>query len=352
MKMKKKVVSDILLTALVLILAFVISVVFNYYGIDEHVSTLFAFAVFLISLLTNGYAYGITSAFLGTLAINYAFTFPYFAFNFTIPVNLVSAMVMVTIALLTGALTTKIKHHESMRAESEKEYMRANLLRAVSHDIRTPLTTIYGSAASLIENRHTLSEDQKLKMLEGIRQDSDWLVRMVENLLSVTRIDSGKVKIIKTPTVVDELVDSVLVKFKKRYKEQEIFVSVPDEILIVPMDNLLIEQVIVNMLENCVLHAVGLTKICFRIRTDGTKAVFEIEDDGCGIPEEKITRLLNGYYEPTEAIADSKKKNAGIGLSVCGTIIKAHGGEISAENTGNGALFRFTLDIKENKNEQ
>ncbi len=349
--MKKKVVSDILLTVLILSLAFVISVAFNYYGIDEHVSTLFAFAVFLISLLTNGYVYGITSAFLGTLAINYAFTFPYFAFNFTIPVNLVSAIVMVTIALLTGALTTKIKHHEAIRAESEKEYMRANLLRAVSHDIRTPLTTIYGAATSLIENRDNLSEEQKVKLLDGIRQDSDWLVRMVENLLSVTRIDSGKVKIIKTPTVVDELVDSVLVKFKKRYRNQVITVSVPDEILVVPMDNLLIEQVIVNILENCVLHAEGMKNIDFRIKSDGTKAVFEIEDDGCGIPEEKIARLLNGYYEPTEAVADSKKKNAGIGLSVCATIIKAHGGEISAENTGNGALFRFILDIKDNKNE-
>ena len=106
------------------------------------------------------------------------------------------------------------------------------------------------------------------------------------------------------------------------------------------------------MLENCVLHADGMTRIDFRIKTEEAKAVFEIEDDGCGIPEEKISRLLNGYYEPTEEIADSKKKNAGIGLSVCATIIKAHGGEISAENTENGALFRFTLDIKENKNEQ
>ncbi len=351
MKMKKKVVSDILLTSLILVLAFVISVAFNYYGIDEHVSTLFAFAVFLISLLTNGYAYGITSAFLGTLAINYAFTFPYFAFNFTIPVNLVSAIVMVTIALLTGALTTKIKHHEAIRAESERESMRANLLRAVSHDIRTPLTTIYGSASQLIENEN-LSEEQKTKMLNGIKQDSDWLVRMVENLLSVTKIDSGKVQIIKTPTVLDELIDSVLVKFHKRYPNQKITVTMPDEIIIVPMDALLIEQVIVNLLENSVMHATGFTKIQLRIAANGNYAFFEIEDDGCGIPSELLPKIFDGYYgSKNDEPADSKKKNAGIGLSVCATIIKAHGGEISAENTENGALFRFILDIEENKNE-
>ena len=350
--MKKGVLKDILITAVILVSAFFISVVFqNIFEIDEHVSTLFAFAVFLISLWTTGYIYGITAAFVGTLAINYAFTFPYFAFNFTIPVNLISAIVMVTIALLTGALTTKIKHQEAIKAESEKERMRANLLRAVSHDIRTPLTTIYGSASTLIENEG-LTETQKSKILEGIRQDSVWLVRMVENLLSVTKIDSGRVKIIKTPTVVDELIDSVILKFKKRYPDQNILVSMPDDILIVPMDALLIEQVIVNLLENCVMHARDFTKIQLRITESASKAIFEIEDDGCGIPEEKMPKLFEGYYESKDEIADSKKKNAGIGLSVCATIIKAHGGIITAENTSKGALFRFILDVEDNKNEQ
>jgi two-component system sensor histidine kinase KdpD len=218
--LKKSAFVDFLITTAILVSAFFISVVFqNVFGINEHVSTLFAFAVFLISLLTKGYVFGIVSAFIGTLAINYAFTFPYFAFNFTIPVNLISAIVMVTIALLTSALTTQNKHHQQIKAESEKERMRANLLRSVSHDIRTPLTTIYGSAATLVDNNEVLSEAQKLKMLESIKQDSDWLVRMVENLLSITRIDSGNVKLTKTPTVVDELVDSVLTKFKKRYED-------------------------------------------------------------------------------------------------------------------------------------
>ncbi len=351
--MKKSIAKDIFITLLILVSAFFISVVFqDIFEIDEHVSTLFAFAVFLVSMLTNGYVYGISSAFISTLAINYAFTFPYFAFNFTIPVNLISAIVMVTIALLTSALTTKVKRQEAIKAESERERMRANLLRAVSHDIRTPLTTIYGSAATLLEHGSDFDEEKKTKMLEGIKQDSDWLVRMVENLLSVTRIDSGRVKISKSPTVVEELIDSVLLKFKKRYPMQNIEISLPDEIIIVPMDAILIEQVLVNLLENSVLHAKGFTRLELRVRDEGARAVFETEDNGGGIPAEKLEGLFEGYNGSDDNIADGKKKNAGIGLSVCATIIRAHGGEITAENTQNGALFRFTLDKEENENEQ
>lgn len=352
--MKRTVVKDVLITVFILVCAFLLSVLFqNVFEIDEHISTLFAFAVFLISLLTQGYFYGVTAAFVGTLAINYAFTFPFFAFNFTIPVNLISAIVMITIALLTGALTTQRKQEEALKAESERERMRANLLRAVSHDIRTPLTSIYGSAEALIENRETLTEEQKNKMLAGIKEDADWLVRMVENLLSVTKIDSGRVKIIKTPTVLDELVDAILLKFKKRYPQQQITVDIPDEIIVIPMDALLIEQVIINILENAVLHAKNLKKIDFRVYVQNSNAVFEIRDDGCGIPTEKLPKLFDGYYGSKEDdMPDSKKKNAGIGLSVCATIIRAHGGEITAKNTPNGALFRFVLGTEEGYNEQ
>lgn len=342
---KKTVFKDIAITAAILASAFFISVAFqNVFGVDEHISTLFAFSVFLISLITKGYVYGIAAAFLSTLAINYAFTFPYFAFNFTIPVNLISAVIMVTIALLTSALTTKVKHHEAIKAESERERMRANLLRAVSHDIRTPLTTIYGSASALLEHKDTLTEAQKSKMLEGIKQDSDWLVRMVENLLSVTRIDSGNVKIQKTPIAIDELIDSLLLKFKKRYPDQKVEVNLPDEIIIVPMDAILIEQVLMNLLENSVLHAEGFDKLELRVFKNGSGTVFETEDNGKGIPEDKMQRLFDGYYGHGESLADSKKKNAGIGLAVCSAIIKAHGGEITAENTGHGVRFRFILE--------
>ena len=320
--------------------------------IPEHVTTTFAFAVFLISMLTQGYVYGIIAAFIGTIAINYAFTFPYFRLNFTIPTNLFSAIVMIIISMLTSALTTKVKYHEAVKAEGEKERMRANLLRAVSHDLRTPLTTIYGSSTALLENRDSLTPEQQQSMLLGIREDAQWLVRMVENLLSVTRIDSGKVKITKTPIALDELMDSVLVSFRKRFPHQPLQLDIPSEITLIPMDPILIEQVIINILENAVQHAKGMTQLSLRVSTRGNRAVFEIADDGCGIREDKLGRIFTGTHVSDDQPADGQKRNAGIGLSVCATIIRAHGGTIEAENRPDGgALFRFVLDLEEYDNE-
>ena len=345
----RKHIKNCLITIISLICAFGLSLLFQYiFEVQEHITTVFVFAVFLVSLLTEGYLYGVLAAFIGTVAVNYAFTFPFFALNFTIPVNLISGIIMIAIAVCTSALTTKLKQHEAVKAESEKERMRANLLRAVSHDLRTPLTTIYGSSTTLLEYSNVMTEEQKEKMVAGIKEDAEWLVRMVENLLSITRFDSGQIKIIKTPTVLEELIDSVILKFKKRYPTQKVDLEIPEDVVIIPMDAILIEQVIVNVLENAVQHADGMTRLTLRVFTLGNQAIFEIADNGCGIDPKRLETLFTGYYTSEGEVADRHKKNTGIGLSVCATIIKAHGGNIKAENlkTG-GAVFRFALDTEE-----
>ncbi len=349
-----KYLKNILIAAATLIAAFLASLLIQHvFEISEYTAAVFVFAVFLISLWTDGYIYGLLSAAASVMMVNYAFEFPYFSFNFTVPGSVISAVIMIVISVLTCALTTKIKNHEAEKAESEKERMRANLLRAVSHDLRTPLTTIYSSASTLLERKSSLDSERKQKILRGIMEDSEWLVRMVENLLSITRIDSGKVKIIKTPTVLEELIDSVILKFKKRYPGQDVLIDIPDEIVIIPMDAMLIEQVIINLLENAVQHAKNMTSLTLRVRALDGVAVFEIMDDGCGIKPELIGGIFKGYYNVEGDSADSKKHNAGIGLSVCATIIKAHGGNINAENRkGGGALFRFTLLTEETNDDQ
>ncbi len=354
MKKVPRYIKDIFITLGILILSFLISLLFQQaFAVREHIVAIFVFAVFLISLLTDGYFYGIAAAFIATLAVNYAFTFPYFSLNFTIPVNFISAIIMVTLAVLTSTLTTKVKRNEAMKTETEKERMRANLLRAVSHDLRTPLTTIYGSAATLLENRKNLNEEQQTKILVGIKEDSEWLVRMVENLLSITRIDSGKVKISKTPTVLEELIDSVILKFNKRYPDREISLDIPEEIVVIPMDAILIEQVIINLLENAVQHAAGMTELSLKVFTLGKQAIFEIKDNGSGILPERLPHLFTGYFASADAVADGARHNTGIGLSVCATIIKAHDGEISAENLkSGGAVFRFALWTEETDHDQ
>lgn len=349
MKKDRTWLKDLALTVLILAAAFCVSILLqNDLGISEHVTTTFAFAVFLVSMLTQGYFYGIAAAFIGTAAINYAFTFPYFHFNFSIPTNLFSAITMIIIAVLTSTLTTQVKLQEAVKAESEKERMRANLLRAVSHDLRTSLTTIYGSATALMENRENLTDQQQTQMLKGIREDAQWLVTMVENLLSVTRIDDGRVKLTKTPTVLEEFIDSCALKFRKRYPDRKLAISIPEEILLIPMDAMLMEQVILNILENAVQHARGMTELNLEVTTAGNRAVFTICDDGCGIREDRLARLFTGYFAPEDHPADSRRRNAGIGLAVCASIVKAHGGAIRAENLPEGgARFCFELDLEE-----
>lgn len=338
---------DTVLTALILGICFGVSVLMqDLADIPEQVTTAFAFAVFLISLLTNGYFFGLAAAAISVLLVNYAFTFPYFAFDFSIPSNFFSAMVMAVIAVLTSTLTTKIKRQEALKAESQQERLRANLLRAVSHDLRTPLTTIYGSVTALRENGNALSAEQKDRMLLGIQEDAQWLVRMVENLLSVTRMDGGSVKLNMTPTAVDELVDSVLVKFRNRYPEQNVELTMPDALVMIPMDALLIEQVLLNILENAVQHAVGMTRLGLSVTAENGVAVITVADDGMGIPPEKMGSLFTGTLG-TEANQDSGR-NAGIGLSVCASIVRAHGGTIRAESlAAGGTAFYVTLNTEE-----
>ena len=327
----------VVLTAVVLAAALAISLVLQrLMRADAAIPMLFVLAVFLIALGTDGYAYGVVASLLSVLAVNFAFTAPYFTLSLTLPENIVGAV-------STSTLTVTRRRQEQIRSETARETMRANLLRAISHDLRTPLTTIYGSCSAIIENYDRLPKAQQIKLLGEVREEAEWLIRMVENLLSVTRIDGGRVQIVKTPTVLEELIDSVLIKFRKRYPGQAVAVTIPDEFVSIPMDAVLIEQVLINLLENAVQHAAGMQKLELKVRCEGDRAVFAVEDDGCGIPREKIGELFNGRMDGADG-----HKNMGIGLSVCATIIKAHGGAITAENRpGGGAAFRFWLSLEE-----
>lgn len=354
MKQNQSYLRDVAITVGILSLCFCISVLMqDVFNIPEQVTTAFAFAVFLISLLTDGYACGLVAAAVSVLLVNYAFTFPYFALNFIIPSNFISALVMAVISILTSALTTKVKHQEAMKAEGERERMRANLLRAVSHDLRTPLTTIYGSSTALLENSDTLTPVQQEQMLKGIQEDAHWLVRMVENLLSVTRIDAANVRLHMTSTALDELIDAVIVKFRKHYPNQPMELELPQELVMIPMDPMLIQQVLINLLENAVQHSVDMTRLELKVQTCDEQAIFLVRDNGCGIREDRLPHLFTGGYAPTDRPADNGRNSMGIGLTVCATIIRAHGGTISARNLPEGgAEFQFTLKTEETLDEQ
>ena len=219
----------------------------------------------------------------------------------------------------------------------------------VAASLRTPLTSIYGACSTVIENYDSLDKAKTIKLLGEACSDAQWLTRMVENLLSVTRIDSEKVTVQKTPTVLDELLDAVLVKFRKRYPDIQVELETPDAFIVIPMDSMLIQQVLMNLLENAALHAEGMTKLTLKVFTVGNRAVFEVTDNGCGIPRERLKTLFSGTGSTDPDVpADSRKHGMGIGLSVCAAIIKAHGGEIKAESrVGEGTTIRFWLETEE-----
>ena len=348
MTIKKQIMADSLFTVVTLIVVFLVNLfLVRQFGTKTMTPMIFVLGVFLVSWRTQGYFFGIASSLISVLAVNWAFTYPYWAFDLISPECISSALVMLIVSTMTGALTTRLKQQEKLKAEAEKERMRGNLLRAVSHDLRTPLTSIYGSCSVILDNFDSIPREKQIKLLKDMQADSQWLNRMVENLLSVTRVDADKVRLSKHSTVVEELIDALLVKFYKHYPDITVQVTIPEEFVSIPMDPVLIEQVLMNLLENAVFHARGMRNLCLRVENRNRYAVFTVEDDGCGISEERMAHLFTGLLD-SEAPADSARSNMGIGLSVCRTIIKAHGSELKAINRpGGGAAFSFALEMEE-----
>lgn len=345
---KREQIRDGIFTVLILLGTFVLNLFMQqFFDTQTLIPMLFVLGVFLISLKTQGYFWGVTASLISVLAVNYAFTFPYYAFDLITPECVCCAVVMLLVSVMTGALTTKVKKQEKIKAENELERMRANLLRAVSHDLRTPLTSISGSCSAMIENYDSLKKMQHMKLLGEIREDADWLIRMMENLLSVTRIGGEKVQVAKVSTVLEELIDNVLLKFQKRCPQQEVEVSIPEDFISIPMDAMLIGQVLTNLLENAVDHAKGMSRLQLQVEVDNGWACFGVLDDGCGIAPEQLRALFTGYLERKQTPVDGNRNNMGIGLSVCAAIVKAHGGRIWAENRSEGgAAFYFTLEME------
>ena len=347
---KKQIITDTLFSVAVLITVFLVNLfLVRQFNTKTMTPMIFVLGVFLVSWRTQGYVFGFIASLISVLAVNWAFTYPYWAFDLISPECISSAAVMMIVSTVTGAMTTRLKQQEKLKAEAEAERMRGNLLRAVSHDLRTPLTSICGSCSAIIEHYDHIPKERQMKLLGDVQSDAQWLTRMVENLLSVTRVDAERIRLTKNSTVLEELIDSLLVKFHKHYPNQQIHVQIPSEFVSIPMDPVLIQQVLMNLLENAVFHAKGMQNLWLRVEQQDKMAVFYVEDDGCGIEKERMKDLFSGL-QLRENRVDVGRSNMGIGLSVCQTIVKAHGGDIRIESRpGGGARFSFRLEMEESE---
>ena len=321
------------------------------------VSFIYIMVVVLIARYTSRYVYGIIASIVSIVCINFFFTYPYMHLNFTMNGYPIAFLGMLLISFLMSAATTSLKkqslilaEHEKQLAMAEKEKMRANLLRAISHDLRTPLTSIIGSANTYMENSGSLTEEDRLSLVKNIQEDANWLLNMVENILTVTRIHTSDAKVTKTAEPIEEVVSEAVLRLKKRIPEAKIKVKVPDDFLMIPMDAILIEQVIMNLLENAVIHAHSSQPIDIIVSSEADSVSFHIRDYGIGIPEYKLADIFDGTGSSCTTSTDSQK-GMGIGLSICKTIIDAHDGTITAHNLDQGAEFCFTLPKEENQQE-
>ena len=319
---------------------------------DVYVALIFELTVVLVSRFTDGYLFGLLSSVVGVIGINYIFTFPYYQLNFTISGYPLTFLVMLIVSVVVSTLTTQIKQQEKIRAEAEKEKMRGNLLRAVSHDIRTPLTSIVGGVSTLLDSGDQLDEATRTQLLENIRDESNWLVSVVENLLSVTRMTGEQTKIKKEMEAGEEVLSAAAMKIKKHYPQIDVSVRAPQELLMIPMDVILIEQVLINLMENAIQHGQTTTRVELQLRKEGENARFEVADNGQGIARDVFPKLFKGYLSHDEEMTADGRRNMGIGLSVCMSIVQAHGGTMQAENREiGGALFSFTLPLEERNDE-
>ncbi len=238
----------------------------------------------------------------------------------------------------------KEKEHEAVRAKNEQ--LRADLLRAISHDLRTPLTAISGNAGYLLSDYKKLDDNMRTQIFSDIYDDSLWLISLVENLLSITRIEEGRIQPNMTYELIDEVIEDAIRHIRKK-DSHKISVERKDELLLVKMDARLIIQVIMNLVDNAVKYTPAGTKITVSAEKREDAAAISVADNGNGIPDKLKPRVFEMFFSGENSISDSRR-SMGLGLALCKSIVNLHGGEITLrDNLPHGSVFTFTLPLSE-----
>jgi len=362
---------DLATTAFFMALAYWVSrMLLEHTGAENNSALVYVLAVLFIALLTNSYIYGIGASVFGAFCINFFFMKPYAQFSLSYAGYPVAMVSMLVIAIICCALTAKTKNQaveaarreqstkelyeanerlnaekNAIQLEAARETIRSNILRAVSHDLRTPLTGISGAATVLLSSEEMYSE-KSISLLQDIRNDANSLIAMVENILSVTRIRDGTMTINKQPEMLEEVAGDAALTVRRRFPDCAVRLELSDDILYLEMDPILIKQVIINLLENAIRHSGDRENILLSLCRKDDWAVVEVRDHGRGLSEDVLQAIREGRQFMPQS--NDKSRGMGIGLSVCQSIIQIHEGFFEAENSpSGGAVFRFGLPVKE-----
>lgn len=328
------------------------------HGLDDaNIIMIYLLTVFVISRFTVGYLYGAISSVLSVFLFNFLFTEPLYSFNVADRKYLIIFAIMLAVSMLTSTMTVQLQHaneekvrlakqEEKNRQALASEKLRGTILRSVSHDLRTPLTSISGSISMLLESHDLLSEADRIRLLKDVYAESVWLNRFVENLLSLTRIDDNLLKLNIQPELVEEVVGETVSLVRRRLGGRELTVDVADSCGLVEMDAGLIEQVLINLIDNAIAHTADNGQIGICVRCNGELARFSVSNSGPGISPDELGRIFDRYFVGSEERSDARR-GMGMGLSICQSIIKAHRGTITVESADAGhVVFTFTLPVK------
>ena len=277
-------------------------------GLSEaNITMVYILGVLIISMITTHQIYSMVASLVCVVVFNYFFTLPRFtlhAYDRDYPITFV---IMFLVAFLTGSLATRLKRlaienekNAREKAEAamlaEKEQMRANLLRAMSHDLRTPLTSISGNASNLLSNEECFDSDTRKQLYMDIYDDSIWLINMVENLLSISKVEEGRLNLHFTTELLDEVVSEALSHVGRKKEKHQIVLNTSEEFILVSVDARLIMQVIINILDNAIKYTPENSTITITTEKRADKAVVTIADDGPGILEEEKTFVFDFFF--------------------------------------------------------
>ncbi len=312
-------------------------------GDGTYACMIFLLITALTAKITEGYVWGIAAGVVGTILANWAFSEPYFQIDLTTAGFPLTFMTQLGTALLLAMLTTQVKEQAKISSAAAHQKLRSDLLRALSHDMRTPLTSISGSARVWLEAHERLSAEKQEQLVNDIAKDADKLSRTFENILALTRMESGTDAAKKRPEAAEEVVGEAVIEFRRSHPEISVHTSLPEELMMIPMDAFLVEQVIKNIMENSAEHGGCVTEIGIALKHENNKAVFTLSDNGNGIDESIFPQLFEPFAK--KGAADDGNNNMGIGLALCRSAVMLHGGSIKGFNNERGAVIEFTLPM-------
>lgn len=322
---------------------------------EANLTMIYLLAVLLIAIYTQSYSYSVITPFMVVLLFNFFFTEPRFTFSIYDPQYPLTFFIMLAIALITSTLTVKLKAQKEysqnilrqkqasdIKAHTEK--IRSNILRSISHDLRTPLTTISGGIETVMNTKH-LSETKKDALLEDIYDETQWLMRLIENILNLTKIQEGRINLQKDYESIDDILTEPVKRVKGIVGKRKIKVNLPEEMLVVALDINLIVQVFINLIENSVKNSDDHTNIVLTARKKGSTIEFSVTDEGQPIDAKDVEHIFKVFYTSKH----DGSRGIGLGLSICKAIIELHDGTIWYERTENGNRFLFNIPMKEDE---